>query len=173
MLYPTRKMGIKHPVKQEVYALANVAFRLAIDVRAFLEDVDGGADFPHYLKNLKLRLLEMLMELNLLLSYDNTMSEDHYAALALEYGVGEVAGLSGGELVDTFGLLDGFADESVDMEGVVSLFNRLIDEFPGEIPDPLVPKGQRHLLNALRNWDKICRANGVDTQFIEDLMKEV
>ncbi len=173
LLYPTRKRGAKFPVKHEVYALSKLAFRLAIDVRAFLEDIDGGRDFPHYLKNLKLRLLELLAELNLLLSYDDGMDETHFAALALEYGVDHIAAMSGPELVETFGLLDSFSSEAVDVEGVVSLFERLIAEFPGDIPDPLAPKGQRELLKALRNWDKICSAQGVDAKFLEDLLKEV
>ena len=173
VFFPKIKAGYKRPVQNEIYALATFAFKLAVDVRAFLEDIEGARQDPHYLKTLKLRLLEMLYELNLVISSAGPMDELHFAALALEYGTPDIALLNGPALIETFGLWDDFDSEDVDIGGAVELFARMLDEFPGEIPDPLVPSGQGVLLKALRNWDKICRTAQVDAKFIEDLLKEV
>jgi hypothetical protein len=173
VFFPKIKAGYKRPVQNEIYAQATFAFKLAVDVRAFLEDIDGALQHPHYLKTLKLRLLEMLYELNLVISYAGPMDELHFAALALEYGVPDIAQLDGPTLIDIFGLWDDFNSENVDISGVTDLFEQIIEEFPGEVPDPLVPSGQSVLLKALRNWDKICRTAQVNAKFIEDLLKEV
>jgi hypothetical protein len=173
VFFPKIKAGYKRPVQNEIYALATFAFKLAVDVRAFLEDMEGAGQHPHYMKTLKLRLLEMLYELQLVISSAGPMEELHFAALALEYGVPDITLLDGPGLIEIFRLWDDLESEDVDISGVMGFFARILEEFPGEIPDPLIPSGQSILLKALRNWDKICQAEQVDAKFIEDLLKEV
>jgi hypothetical protein len=171
VFYPRFTAGYKK--RLEIASLATFVFKLSIDARAFLEDMDGGKDQPDYLKVLKLRLLELLLEVELVFSGIEPVEDYHHAALALEYGIGQVAHIDGKSLRSIFELFDSLDGEEVSTKGVRDFWNRLIAECPGIVPNPLDPKGQRELINALRNWDKMCTLSGVNADFIKDLMREV
>lgn len=167
------KMGRQKELSRYIYILSRIAFKMAIDGRAFIEDVKGGTDQPDYLKILKWRILELLSEFDQILSDSEVCDEIHYSALALEYGFSEILNLSGNEIIDLFKLNDPIDKSIVETKEILKLWEIILDEFPGEIPDPLIPHGQSDLLKALKYWDKICSIANVDRTFLKDMLKEV
>ncbi len=120
------------------------------------------------------KLLELLYDIDTRLSGAVPLAEEHQLALALEYGLHDLAELDGPRLVDVFALA---ADEPDDAKApddglVPELWERLCAAFPGELPDPLKPSGQREILRALRSWSKLCTAAGTDAAFLEPFLKD-
>jgi hypothetical protein len=171
--FRSMKMGRQKPLSRYIYLISTVAFGMAIDGRAFIEDMKGGANQPDYIKILKWRMLELLSEFDQILSDSGISDEIHYGPLALEYGLNEIVELNGEEIINLFILNDRMDKKNVDAEAIFKLWERILHEFPGEIPDPLIPQGQSDLLKALKHWDKICSLANVDTKFIKDMLKEV
>jgi hypothetical protein len=169
-LYPTARGGRGLPGHRAVEAWATAAWSLSVEGRAFLEDLDGGGDQPELRQMVRIRLLELLIDVDTALAGWAPVEEGHQLALALEYGLGNLAVLDGPELITVFALDQATGDQAEDA-GVRALWDRLCQEFPGELPNPLLASGQRQILQALRSWSKLCAAVGADAGFLEPLLK--
>lgn len=170
-VFPSARSGRGLPAAVAVEAWATAAWLLAVEGRAYLEDLEGAADQPQLRQVVRLRLLELLLHIDYRLSGAVAPGEAHQLALALEYGLHEVAVLSGPQLVELFA-----SDrESCDGDGhdaVTGLWDDLCAAFPGELPDPLRASGQREILRALRAWSKLGAAAGTDVAFLEPFLKD-
>ncbi|MFJ8332021.1 DUF6031 family protein [Streptomyces sp. NPDC094437] len=171
-LYPGVRAGRGLPPEAAVQAWATVAWLMSVDGRAYVEDLDGGVDQPQLRQIVKLRLLELLSEMDTRLTGAEPAGEGHQLALALEYGLHEVCHASGAELAQLFALDEEFGGEEADESGVRALWEGLCEAFPGTIPDPLVASGQSEVLRALRDWSKLCTAAGTDAAFLEPFLKD-
>lgn len=171
-LFPGVRAGRGLPPETAVRAWATTAWLMSVDGRAYVEDLDGGADQPQLRQVVKLRLLELLSEIDTRLTGAEPAGEGHQLALALEYGLHEVCSASGPELAQLFDLDQEFGGDLADDAGVRDLWNALCEAFPGQIPDPLVASGQSEVLRALRDWSKLCTAAGTDAAFLEPFLKD-
>jgi hypothetical protein len=164
--FPDLSSGIPHRAVPYLQAIISTAWKLAIDGRALAEDMEGGADEPALLAVLKLKMAELLLEIDLDLRGLGQLDEDHMLPLALERGLSETARISGPELIEALGLAGGQAD-------MARLWEEILQAFPGEVPNPLAPEGQGPALRALRAWTKACKAAGVDDAFLVPLIKAI
>ncbi|MEU6357427.1 DUF6031 family protein [Streptomyces sp. NPDC047072] len=171
-LFPGVRAGRGLPPETAVRAWATAAWLMQVDGRAYVEDLDGGAEQPQLRQVVKLRLLELLAEIDIRLTGAEPAGEGHLLALALEYGLHEVCTATGPELAQLFDLDQEFGGDLADDAGVRELWNALCEAFPGQIPDPLVASGQGEVLRALRDWSKLCTAAGTDAAFLEPFLKD-
>jgi hypothetical protein len=168
--FPNLSAGLPAPAASHAEALINAAWKLAVDGRALIEDFEGGADEPALVGVLKLKLIELIIEIDLNLRGVPGLNEDHLLPLALQRGLSEVALLDGAALVAA---IDFGADLQRPDEHIGELWDRLLEAFPGEVPNPLLADGQGPLLRALRNWSKLCRVGQVDDAFLTKLIKAI
>jgi Family of unknown function (DUF6031) len=173
-LFPTVRAGRGLPAAGSVRAWATAAWLLAVEGRAYLEDLDGGRNPAALRQVVRMRLLELLLDVDDRLSGRAPVAEPHSLALALEYGLHTVAEIDGAELVVLFGLDReyGAPDDGPDDGQVHRLWEQLCEAFPGELPDPLQPSGQREVLRALRMWSTLCTAADIDAGFLEPFLKD-
>lgn len=168
--FPNLTAGLPAPAHSHVEAIITTAWKLAIDGRALIEDFEGGADQPDLVVALKLKLVDLLMELDLNLRGVDNIEEDHLLPLALQRGLSEIAALDGAELIAAIGL---DAEHQPDCRPVNELWESLLAAFPGELPNPLLADGQGPLLRALRSWSKLCRLGKIDDAFLTKLVKAI
>lgn len=170
--YPRAWGGRARDPVAVVEAWTTVAWLLAVEGRAYLEDIEGGGRQPQMLAVVKLRMLELLADLDARLAGSCPPAEDHLLALALEYGVDEMIRLDGPQLLECLDLRDGLLDEHGDPEGIRRLFQRLLDDFPGELPNPLVPAGQGEVLAAMQTWSRLGAELGIDISHLRGFMED-
>jgi hypothetical protein len=171
-LFSSARSGRGLPADRAVRAWVTAAWLLAVEGRAYMEDLEGGADQPQLRQAVRLRLVELLLDTDSLLVGYSEMADGHQLAVALEYGLREVAQLDGARLVRLFALDEEFGADKCTDGAVTELWDRICAEFPGELPNPLVPSGQREILRALRYWSKLCTAAGIDAGFLEPFLKD-
>src|SRR4051812_7193823 len=103
-MFPSVRAGRGLPPDRAVQAWATSGWLLAVEGRALLEDMDGGVDQPQLRQMVRQQLVELLTNVDIRLSGGVPPGEDHLLAMALEYGLHEVAELDGERLVRLFGL---------------------------------------------------------------------
>jgi hypothetical protein len=167
--FPNIAAGLARPTEPHLRSLITLAWKLAIDGRALIEDMEGALDEPQLMAVLKFKYLELLLDLDLDLGGFSPLGEEHLLPLALERGLCEVARCDGSALAERV-LGD---PQSTSATSVMSNWNGLLAAFPGEIPNPLLADGQGPLLRSLRNWSKLCRQCGIDEQFLTPLIKAI
>jgi hypothetical protein len=140
--------------------------------RAYVEDLDGGAGQPQMQQAAKLRLLEQLVDIDTRLAGRVAVADAHCLALGLEYGMSELVGATGEQLAQIFGLDEELGGPACRTEDVLVLWERLLDAYPGELPDRLVAQGQRDMLLTLQRWARLARAAGLDVGLLTPFMKD-
>lgn len=168
--FPNLNSGLPQPVQTHIEALITAAWKLAVDGRALVEDVEGGEGEQPLVAVLKLRMAEFLVQIDLILRGLVEVDDDHLLSLALEHGLSEVARIDGSELAQVLAL--GAVDD-MPFARISALWNDLLAAFPGEVPNPLRADGQGPILRALRSWSKLCRAARVDDAFLTPLIKAI
>lgn len=171
-VYPGVLAGHGRALAPSVECWLQVAWLMLAEGRAYIEDLDGGAKQPQMEQAAKIRLLEQLVDIDNRLAGRIPAADAHCLALALEYGMSELADVSGEQLVEIFGLREELGGPSCEVDGVTVLWQRLLDGFPGELPDRLVAQGQRDLLTTLQVWARLARVAGLDVGLLTPLMKE-
>ncbi|HEV2377836.1 MAG TPA: DUF6031 family protein [Streptosporangiaceae bacterium] len=171
-VFPGVRAGHAMAAAPATQAWVQAAWLMLAEGRAYIEDIDGGADQPQMQQAAKLRLLEQLAGIDNRLAGRVPAADAHCLALALEYGTHEIAGASGTDLVDVFGLTEELGGDSCATAGVFVLWERLLSAFPGELPDRLVAQGQRDMLQTLRTWARLSREANLDIGFLTPFMKD-
>jgi len=171
--YPRISAGLTRPDAAATKDLVTAAWLLAVEARAFIEDLEGGAQQPLLQRMVKLRLLELLWRIDVLLSGATAPADEHALAMALELGWVELASLDGAALVERFALREALCADATDVDGTLALWRVLVTDFIGELPDPLQSTQQGAILRALRSWTKLCERIGVDAAFLQPLLKDV
>jgi hypothetical protein len=170
-VFPSVRCGNAMPGPQAVEAWVQAAWLMLAEGRAYLEDLEGGTDQPQMQQAAKLRLLEQLLDIDHRLASRAPIDDAHCLAVALEYGMREVVEASGPDLIKVFGLTEEFGGDTCQTEEIRVLWERLLEAFPGELPDRLVAEGQRDMLRTLRVWARLSRLAGLDIGFLAPLMK--
>ncbi|MGW1812904.1 DUF6031 family protein [Streptomyces sp. NPDC002125] len=169
--FPSVRAGHVMAGPQSVEVWVQAAWLMLAEGRAYVEDLEGGTEQPQMQQAAKLRFLEQLLDIDQRLSGRAPVDDAHCLALALEYGMREVADATGPELAGVFGLHEEFGGDTCAVDDIHVLWGRLLEGFPGELPDRLVAEGQRDMLRTLRVWADLARAAGLDIGFLAPLMK--
>ncbi|MGW7051076.1 DUF6031 family protein [Streptomyces sp. NPDC054887] len=169
--FPSVRAGHVMAGPQAVEIWVQTAWLMLAEGRAYIEDLEGGAEQPQMQQAAKLRFLEQLLDIDQRLAGRAAVDDAHCLAVALEYGMREVVDATGPELAEVFGLHEEFGGDSCAVGEIYVLWERLLDAFPGELPDRLVAEGQRDMLRTLRVWARLARAAGLDIGFLAPFMK--
>ncbi|MEU6662609.1 DUF6031 family protein [Streptomyces sp. NPDC046821] len=169
--FPSVRAGHVMAGPQAVEVWVQAAWLMLAEGRAYIEDLEGGGEQPQMQQAAKLRFLEQLLDIDQRLAGRVAVDDAHCLALALEYGMREVVDATGPELASVFGLHEEFGGDSCEVDGIHALWERLLDAFPGELPDRLVAEGQRDMLRTLRVWAELARGAGLDIGFLAPFMK--
>ena len=171
-VYPGLRAGHRRNTAQAVGIWLQVAWLMLAEGRAYIEDLQGGTDQPQMQQAARLRLLEQLADIDNRLAGRVPIADSHCLAVALEYGMQELATVSGTELIEIFGLTEELGGDTCEVSGIYALWQRLLDGFPGELPDRLVAQGQRDMLQTLRGWAGLARSAGLDVGLLAPFMKD-
>lgn len=169
---PAARRPLRREASSEVEAWATAAWLLAVEGRALVEDLEGGVEQQAMQHVAVVKLLELLADIDVRLSASAPLDEMHLLAVALEHGLSAVLAASGPELIEIFSLADGLAGGDAGPTRVIELFDRIVDAFPGELPNPLLASGQGPVLRALRAWGKVAEAAEVDASFLEPFLRD-
>ncbi|MGW2584224.1 DUF6031 family protein [Streptomyces virginiae] len=169
--FPSVRGGHAMPAPQAVEAWVQAAWLMLAEGRAYVEDLEGGAEQPQMQQAAKLRFLEQLLDVDQRLAGRAPVDDAHCLAVALEYGMREVVDSSGPDLIEVFGLAEEFGGDTCRVDEIHVLWERLLEAFPGELPDRLVAEGQRDMLRTLRVWAPLARAARLDIGFLAPFMK--
>jgi hypothetical protein len=172
-VYPGLRAGHGRDSAEAVSRWLAVAWLMLAEGRAYAEDLEGGAGQPQMRQAAKLRFLEQLVDIDNRLAGRTPVADAHCLALALEYGTHELVDASGTELAEIFGLPgEEFGGEECAVDEIFVLWERLLEGFPGELPDRLVAQGQRDMLRTLRVWAELARSAGLDVGLLTPFMKD-
>jgi hypothetical protein len=171
-VYPVLGTGHALTPDAAVEMWLQVGWLMLAEGRAYIEDLEGAEEQPQTQQAVKLRLLEQLSDIDQRLAGRIPAADAHCLALALEYGVHSLMEASGEKLVEVFGLEEEFGGEDSATGAVMQLWERLVDGFPGELPDRLVAQGQRDMLVTFRGWARLGRSVGLDVALLTRFIKE-
>ena len=171
-VYPGLRAGHRRNTAQAVEIWLQVAWLMLAEGRAYIEDLEGGTQQPQMQQAARLRLLEQLADIDNRLAGRVPVADPHCLAVAMEYGLQELLAASGTELIEIFGLTEELGGDTCEVSGIFTLWQRLLDGFPGELPDRLVAQGQRDMLLTLQGWAKLARSAGLDVGLLAPFMKD-
>jgi hypothetical protein len=170
--WPRLLAGRTRTGQEAVEAWVTAAWLLAVEGRALIEDLEGGREQPALRRAVKLRLVELICQVDAHLAREAPPDDLHALALALEYGFGQVVQADGPQVLEWFQLDEDLEGAGAATDRVVALWGRLVDEFPGRLPDPLLSEGQGQMLRALRGWSKLAARTGVDAAFLKPFLQD-
>lgn len=168
--FPTLQRGLPSAAQDTLPNTIAAAWLLLIDGNALLEDFEGAAGTVELTDVLKLRLVELFVEIDLTLDGSGDVDELHFLPLALDFGLHALAHLDGKDISALVAL---GASETDPHARLQALWDTILDAFPGEVPNPLLADGQGDVLRALQNWSRLCRAAEVDDAFLAPLVQAV
>lgn len=169
--FPSVRAGHAMPSQAAVEAWVQAAWLMLAEGRAYIEDLEGGAEQPQMQQAAKLRLLEQLLDVDHRLAGRQPVDDAHCLALALEYGMHEVMDATGPQLAAVFGLDEELGGGTCRVDDIYVLWQRLLEGFPGELPDRLVAEGQRDMLRTVRVWARLAREADLDIGFLASSIK--
>ncbi len=171
--FPRLVSGAAGVPARHVDRLVAVSWLMMTELFAYLEDVEG-ADDDAVLQVLAIRMAELAADIDGRLRGELGMDEIHQLPLVLEYGFSEVAQLDGTRAAPLLGLAnsgDGLAAGIKRAERLKAVYQKLVDSFPGDLFNTLLPQSQGQTLRTLRGWNKLCSATGTDAAFLAPLMR--
>ena len=171
-LFPRLATGEVRPAAERVQAWAMAAWLAGVELRAFIEDLQGGDMQPELRQVVKFRCLELIAVIDALLRGVPRPAGEHALALALEYGLSEVVIADGPGLIEALELDEPLGEATASIDGVEAFFDALVSAFPGQLPNPLEPQGQGETIRALQLWSKLCDRTGTDAKFLKPLLEE-
>lgn len=173
--FPRLLAGYTYPAGTQIEKMISVAWLLMTELEAYLEDLEGAISAPRVVAALRVKLAELMVDVDCRLAGAPPPSELHQFALFVEYGLCEVIASPDEAAAVWLGFpsatddLDRFEDPSV----LIRLFKEMLEAFPGEMFNPLLPGTQGQVLRTLRTWDKSCRLAGRDAAFLAPLMRSL
>ncbi|KPW84358.1 hypothetical protein SAMN05216596_101747 [Pseudomonas congelans] len=172
--FPRLGGGYIYPAGPYAQKLISVAWLLMTELEAYLEDLDGAADEPLVVDALRIKLAELMVDIDCRLAGADTPNELHQFALFSEYGLTDVIAHTGPVAVEWLDIrADSAAGHDNEAEWLIEVFRELLDAFPGKLFNPLLPGTQGQVLRTLRDWDRSCRLAGGDAAFLAPLMRSL
>lgn len=170
--YGRARAGRTRDAREAVQAWTTAAWLLAVEGRAYLEDLDGGVHQPEMRAVVKLRLLELFADLDARLAGARAPGEDHLLSIAVEYGFDELIQLDGDELMSFTEIHEGLLTTNAADAGIRELFQSLVDGFPGQLPNPLAPEGQSEILRAMQIWSRLASGLEMDIAYLSRFLED-
>ncbi|OUM08545.1 hypothetical protein BW686_04290 [Pseudomonas syringae] len=172
--FPRLGGGYSYAAGDHVEKLIAVAWLLMTELEAYLEDLEGATGEPRVVHALRIKLAELMVDIDCRLAGADTPNELHQFALFAEYGLSDVIAHSGETAIDWLGIpTDVTADCEDDAGRLIDLFKEVLNAFPGKLFNPLLPGTQGQVLRTLRDWDRSCRLAGRDAAFLAPLMRSL
>ncbi|MCF5803880.1 MULTISPECIES: DUF6031 family protein [Pseudomonas syringae group] len=172
--FPRLGGGYSYPAAEQVEKLISVAWLLMTELEAYLEDLEGAKAEPRVIDALRIKLAELMVDIDCRLAGADTPSELHQFALFTEYGLSDVIAHSGETAIDWLGIPKNVTvEEDYEAGRLIDLFREVLDAFPGKLFNPLLPGTQGQVLRTLRDWDRSCRLAGRDAAFLAPLMRSL
>jgi hypothetical protein len=171
-VFPGVRAGHARPAAATVAVWLQVGWLMLAEGLAYIEDLAGGREQPQMQQAAKIRLLEQLADIDSRLAGRLALADQHCLAVALEYGFSELVAASGADLAEVFALGEELGGAQCTVAGVELLWQRLVDGFPGDLPDRLVAQGHRDLLVTLRSWAELARSVDLDVGLLAPLIKD-
>ncbi|MBI6705403.1 DUF6031 family protein [Pseudomonas viridiflava] len=172
--FPRLNGGYVYPAGPHAQKLISVAWLLMTELEAYIEDLQGAADEPRVIDALRVKLAELMIDIDCRLAGAQSTHELHQFALFAEYGLSDVIAHSAETALGWLGIphpdRKADADEALRLIG---LFRAILSAFPGTLFNPLLPGTQGQVLRTLRDWDKSCRLAGRDAAFLAPLMRSL
>jgi hypothetical protein len=171
-LLPEVDAGYARPLRAGAEDWVAVAWLLSAELRALLEDFEGGLDQPELRRVVELRMLEVLLDVDARMLGLVPPGTAHTLALALEYGMRAVLQADGEDLLALSGLDQGL-DRLAEPSGALArLGARLVEEFPGPLPDRLVAESEGHIRECMTLWAGLVDHAGGSTATLHRLVRE-
>ena len=139
---------------------------LAVELSSLVQDVEGRNIDPSLVEAVKLRMVEVLLQVEERMTGQVETKGIHALPQALESGFREILHLPADAIPAAFSL------GTPDATRLHRLWRGLLDAFPGELPDTVVASGQGAVLRALRDWSKVSEAAGIDSSFLTPLLMD-
>ena len=139
---------------------------LAVELSSLVQDVQGQNIDVSLVEAVKLRMVEVLLQVEERMTGQVETKGIHALPQALQSGFREILDLPADAVPAAFSL------GTPDSARVHQLWQRLLEGFPGELPDAVVASGQGAVLRALRDWSKACEAAGIDSSFLTPLLMD-
>ncbi|WP_122387599.1 DUF6031 family protein [Pseudomonas syringae group genomosp. 7] len=172
--FPRLGGGYVYPAGAYAQKLISVAWLLMTELEAYLEDLEGASDEPGVVDALRIKLAELMVDIDCRLAGADTPNELHQFALFSEYGLTDVIAHTGPVAAEWLGVpADNAAGQDNEAERLIELFKELLEAFPGKLFNPLLPGTQGQVLRTLRDWDRSCRLAGSDAAFLAPLMRSL
>lgn len=152
-------------------ATISAAWLMMSELYAYLEDLEGAVDVPDASALIKVKIAELLVQIDCILGRTAVLDDEHRLPWLLEYGLCEVINLPGTDMARLLGLFS--VNDDAEVRRVCQLIRDLIEAFPGELVDSLQAQNQGRVLRFLRSCDKACTTLGCDAGFLVPLMKSL
>lgn len=168
--FPALLRGLASPAQQTLQSTIQTAWLLLIDGNALIEDFEGAAGEKDLVDVLKLRFVELLVEIDFALDGHDGAEEYHFLPTALDSGLHALGHVDGAAIQE---LLKLGVTETDPHARLQVIWEAIVAAFPGDLPNPLLADGQGDVLRALQNWSRLCRAAEVDDSFLGPLVQAV
>ncbi|WAC71666.1 DUF6031 family protein [Roseateles sp. SL47] len=169
--FPRLNAGYLQPAQSQVRSTITAAWLLMTELYAYLEDLEGARGRPEVGGLVRIKLAELLLQVDCVLSGARLPDELHRLPMLMAYGLGDVAALDGPAVIERLGLRRPMDD--AECAFLTRQMHDLIDAFPLHLVDGLKPEHQSHLLRFLRSANKACGQVGCDAGFLAPLMRSL
>ncbi len=166
--FPRLNAGYRFAAGTHVTSTISAAWLLMTELRAYIEDLAGARDIPDAAALVKIKVAELLLQVDAVLGGAAVPHEMHRLPLLMEYGLSDVATLDGASATRLLGLVA--RTDAAEVDRLIGVLEELLDAFPSDLVDALQPENQGHVLRFLRSANKACERVGCDAGFLAPLM---
>lgn len=166
--FPRLAAGYRFDAGDHVTSTISAAWLLMTELRAYIEDLAGAHDIPDAAALVKIKIAELLLQVDAVLGRAVVPPEMHRLPLLMAYGLGEVAAMDGPAATRLLGL--DVPTDGAEVDRLIGVLEALLAAFPSDLVDALQPENQGHVLRFLRSANKACAQVGCDAGFLAPLM---
>lgn len=166
--FPRINAGYRFAAGDHVTSTISAAWLLMTELRAYIEDLAGARDVPDAAALVKIKIAELLLQVDAVLGRAAVPHEMHRLPLLMAYGLSDVAAMDGPGATRLLGL--DVVTDGAEVDRLVGVLETLLAAFPSDLVDALQPENQGHVLRFLRSANKACERVGCDAGFLAPLM---
>lgn len=166
--FPRIDAGYRFAAGDHVTSTISAAWLLMTELRAYIEDLAGARDIPDAAALVKIKIAELLLQVDAVLGRAAVPQEMHRLPLIMAHGLGDVAAMDGPTAIRVLGL--DVPTDGAEVDRLTGVLEELLAAFPSDLVDALQPENQGHVLRFLRSANKACERVGCDAGFLAPLM---
>lgn len=166
--FPRIHAGYRFDAGEHVTSTISAAWLLMTELRAYIEDLAGARDIPDAAALVKIKIAELLLQVDAVLGRAVVPHEMHRLPLLMAYGLSDVAAMDGPAATRLLGL--DVPTDGAEVDRLIGVLEELLAAFPSDLVDALQPENQGHVLRFLRSANKACERVGCDAGFLAPLM---